>query len=406
MRVDLQKNSFIVLNPRLSPSEREFLLQVFEEYHDRDEVWVASSGSSAEPGDSLKLVVLEQSGMLAAAKSVNTFLQADQNSHWLQVLPDFHVGGLSIAVRAQAALANLTKAADQPWIPSEFQKLVVDKGISHTALVPTQVHDLVKAQLRSPPSLKAVLVGGAALSLRDFVAARELGWPLLPSFGMTETSAVIASAKISDLDTYKSELPPLFLLSHVEVGLEKNENVVSGADKNIGLLKLKGPSVLKFSAQRKAGKLVLNSRSSNESWVSSDRVQLKDRNGQKILTPLGRNSDFIKIKGEGVDLGKLEKILVDLLIQRGLGTGACLVPIEDERDGFKILLVYESPLKSNIQDLLRKFNEQVMPFERISEMLEIAQIPRTPLGKLDRSQLKKIMLAMNDLRVRGFFTNF
>ena len=74
------------------------------------------------------------------------------------------------------------------------QKLrLADRGVTHTSLVPTQVHDLVKADLRAPETLKAIVVGGGHLDAATGRLARTLGWPVLASYGMTEAASQIAT---------------------------------------------------------------------------------------------------------------------------------------------------------------------------------------------------------------------
>ena len=63
-----------------------------------------------------------------------------------------------------------------------------------SSLVPAQVLDLVRAGLRPPPVLRAIVVGGGAISAELYRDARALGWPVLPSYGMTECCSQIATA--------------------------------------------------------------------------------------------------------------------------------------------------------------------------------------------------------------------
>ena len=55
-------------------------------------VWLSTSGSSMAP----KLVALSKQALLNSAKSVNQWLQVTAQDVWVNVLPCYHVGGLSV----------------------------------------------------------------------------------------------------------------------------------------------------------------------------------------------------------------------------------------------------------------------------------------------------------------------
>ncbi len=81
-----------------------------------------------------------------------------------------------------------------------FAEEMNEGAVTLTSLVPTQVHDLVQCALACPPSLRAVVVGGAELDPVLGERARELGWPVLQSYGMTEAASQVATASLASLD--------------------------------------------------------------------------------------------------------------------------------------------------------------------------------------------------------------
>lgn len=76
-------------------------------------VWLLSSGTSATDTHSFKLMALSHQALLASASAVNEHLEVTSNDRWLNVLPMFHVGGLSILYRAQAANVEVMNG----WTP-------------------------------------------------------------------------------------------------------------------------------------------------------------------------------------------------------------------------------------------------------------------------------------------------
>jgi o-succinylbenzoate---CoA ligase len=170
----LSTDSHVLLNPRMPEEERRRLESLVVDLPGH--VWLATSGTTG----ALKLTALSKRALLASAAAVNRHLQSDDRDVWLCVLPTFHVGGLGIYARAFLSGARVVTSG---W-----------EDVTLASLVPAQVTDLVRDRVEAPPSLRAVVVGGGALSEELYAAARALGWPLLPSYGMTECCSQVATA--------------------------------------------------------------------------------------------------------------------------------------------------------------------------------------------------------------------
>ena len=162
-------------------------------------VWVATSGTSSDAPGRVRWVALSKQAFLASAGAVNAHLAATASDVWAHALPLFHVGGLGILARAHLSGARVVAAVRGRWEPSAFRDAAEGAGATLAALVPSQVHDLVQARLDSPSSLRAVVVGGARLEPSLYRAARERGWPCLPSYGLTETCSQVATASLESL---------------------------------------------------------------------------------------------------------------------------------------------------------------------------------------------------------------
>jgi O-succinylbenzoic acid--CoA ligase len=331
--------SHLLLNPRLPAEERARLesLVIPLAAH----VWLATSGTTG----ALKLTALSKRALLASAAAVNRHLGATANDVWGCVLPTFHVGGLGIHARAFLTGSHVLTLA---WDPLAF----ASAPLTLSSLVPAQVSDLVRAGLHAPPSLRAIVVGGGALPDEMYEAARALGWPLLRSYGMTECCSQVATSTL--------DAPELVLLDHFVARAEED-----------GRLALRGDALLTGYAIEGRGFVDPKV----DGWfVAEDRVELHGRH----VRVLGRVGEFVKIGGESVDLARLDLILYALA-----GPDAALVAMPDERLGHVIHLA----TTRDAGDVVRAFNERVLPFERIRAVHRVAEIPRTPLGKLMRVRL-------------------
>jgi len=379
-RIDWQNSeNHILLNPRWSASETQSLCEVADTITIKNNlqghIWLATSGSTSEAVGQIKLVALAKSAFLASAKAVNLHLRVSAKDRWLQVLPRFHVGGLGVEVRAEISHSQIVQDFEK-WDPIRIHQVLLDQKISIASMVPTQVFDLVQAGLRSPAQLRAVIVGGGALNESLYRQARRLGWPILPSFGMTETCSQIATAPLVTLLSEKMPLPEK--LSHVEWRYN-----------SVGQLQVRGPSLLTCYGQRQKDNEIEEWDPKSDSWFTTD--DFVDLQGDCIHF-LGRKNDFIKIGGEASSMGRLREIF-DRVVATSASAVAqqvILVDAPSERLGTEIHLV--STLEADNEQhsqIKENYNLEVLPFERIREVKYIASIPRTDLGKVLWAQLKR-----------------
>ncbi len=352
-------------------------------------VFITTSGTL-----DLKLVVLTKEALLVSAKSVNRHLQVTEKDIWAQTLPLFHVGGLGIEARS---FLNGNKIIDVT-LPSH--KFEVDHFINAcqihkvtlTSLVPTQVYDLVVANKTAPKSMRAVVVGGAALSQSLYEKARRLGWPLLPSFGMSEAGSQIATASIEDIQSNLKVLPRMQLLSHVKSKISNEGNLIIQSD-----------SLLTGYAYFDSSHADSRSRFLDpkvDGWfLTEDKAISKSESNVIYLELLGRTSDFFKIGGEMTSLLRLQNILEAILVKiapENLSNWLVFYG-PDERKGHVVFLIVDQVASSSsnslgtgtLERVMNLFNQTVLPFERAKRIKVIPKIPRSPLGKIKTAELRE-----------------
>ena len=235
-----------------------------------------------------KIALLSKEAFLISAEAVNKHLQCESHGLWLIPLSLFHVAGLSVLVRAFCGGYSLKKSEGK-WEGESFVKDLNLQKASYTSLVPAQVYDLVARKLASPKNLELALVGGGNLHPALYKEARGLGWPLLPTYGMTETCSQIATAERTSLRGKK--FPFLKILSHIKIRERK------------GILEVKSPSLLTgyFDISKKE----FYDPKTSKGWFSTqDRGSLK--NG---LALKGRVDEQVKVSGRLVSLKKLSERL-------------------------------------------------------------------------------------------------
>ncbi len=352
-----KKETKLFLNPRISSEEKAMIEKAVDLQNKQSTLWLRSSGTESL-GQGLKLVAIEFDTFLAAAQSVNQFYQISSQDIWLNPLPIFHVGGLSISARC--FLAHAQQVILEKWDPIDFYTKLKSHQGTVTSLVPTQLFDLVKLNLKSPECLRLVIVGGGAIDPIIFNESKKLGWPISPSYGMTETSALIAGMPLDKI--HQNQEPQLKLLSHVSLKKMGDRVAVDGKALFSGYLWVSSHN-----------KPIWQERP--EPFIIDDRIEIDSG----FIKVLGRESELVKILGETVNLNSLKdkikpKIAADIFIKAQ----------SEPRRGFDLYLFVEGEGQCDLESL----NQGLMPFEKIKAIIYLDQFPRTELGKIKSSELK------------------
>jgi O-succinylbenzoic acid--CoA ligase len=368
----LSDENIVLMNPRFPASDQKKLREMLQNEHDlKGHICLATSGSSQGSKGFPKWVLLTKEGVLHSAAAVNQHLAVSAQDRWIHALPDFHVGGLGIWARSWLSHSSVSVFAER-WNPQTFCQFVrLEKG-TLAALVPTQIFDLVAYALPPPKSLRAIVVGGGKLHEGLYAKARELGWNLLPSYGLTECASQVATAPLSSLAEYT--YPQLTILSHVKVEIREEK------------ITLASPSLLTAYILKTEQGIQRVDPKVNGIFQTEDRGIIDE----ETLTPLGRTADFIKISGENVGFSRLEALLEMAKMACLINGEAVLVAWPDARLGHAVHLVL-GPGISSPEALISYFNTSVMPYERIREVHYVSQIPRSALGKLLRYELNEIL---------------
>lgn len=363
----------LLVNPRLPDHEKKIFEQLqayFEnEFGPTGFYFVPSSGSSKRPGESIKLIALTQAAVVNSADRFNRYFQATPADNWGLVLPTFHVAGLSVLARANLMGARVLSA---DWNPLEMQSWFAENPISFLSLVPAQVYDLVQFQVCPGKTIKKVFVGGGSLDSALAEKFQKLGWPLVETYGMTETCSMIA---------IKEQPGPFKVMPEIKVYLEN------------GLLRIHCNSVAHSSIQMKDGQIEITEFESG--WIrTEDQAYLEEKDQELYLHFLGRAFDYVKILGEGVSLlelrQKLDQVALHLNVQP---TQKFLLAVPDSRAENAIILALDKNVDQQVADrLVQQFNQIVRGYEKIHKIIRVDQIPVSELGKIRLHELKSIVL--------------
>ena len=148
-----------------------------------------TSGTTGVP----RAVELTRGNILANALGCAVALGHDRRERWLCPLPLSHVGGLMVLLRS--AIYGTTAVLGP-----------ADRGdVTIASLVPTQLARLIDRP--PPPSLRVVMLGGAPADPALLERARDAGWPVAPTYGLTQACSAVTVAEVGDTETSGRPIP-------------------------------------------------------------------------------------------------------------------------------------------------------------------------------------------------------
>ncbi|HEY3495707.1 MAG TPA: class I adenylate-forming enzyme family protein [Polyangiaceae bacterium] len=327
---------------------------------------VPTSGTTGSP----RLAQLSHRALLAAAAASAAHLGV-QSDRWLVTLPLAHVGGLLIVVRSLVARTAVVLFDPGGPLLSNLAALaatVRDAEVTLLSLVPTVLDRLLAHDFRPPPSLRAVLVGGAACprSLLERACARRV--PVLTTYGLTETAAQVATRR------YEARWDPPPSSELVPAGVPLPNVEVRTVD---GVVEVRGPSLFSGYAGEPG------------SDPAGGWFRTQDRG---ILTPSGelaingRVSDVIITGGENVDPSEVEAALASL---PGV-SAACVLGLPDPTFGEIVAaLLVTTGGSHELAALSAALRPRLASFKLPRKVLVVPELPLLPSGKLDRRAVRE-----------------
>ena len=336
----------------------------------RDDVGIQSSVVLATSGSSggFKFVVLSKLALLNSAEAVIEHSGLGRDDMSLAGLSDFHVGGLGIYARAFLSGSQIVEMDSAGWKRdgSDLIRVLEMKSVTLTSMTPTHLHDLVLHKVQCPEALRLVFLGGGRMDAALIEKARELGWPIRVSYGMTEAGSQIATARDDSVDL----LP---VLPHWETKVDID-----------GRLAIRGEALFSGYAIREGAQWKFEDARDGGGWfMTGDRCELQDG----TLRFLGRADDLVKVSGELVSLSEINRLAES--VAREMGSDAAAIALPDDRRENELVVVMKA-CERDASDLLRDLNSQLDGIEAVRRVVFVDQLPRTEIGKLDRVRLEQM----------------
>lgn len=376
-----------------------------------DHTVVSTSGTSGRP----RGVRLTLDNHLACQRAAARRLGLGPDDRWLASLSPAHVGGVALVVRAALTGARLVLRPE--FDAGELLALAEEGRVTHASLVPTMLRRLLDARggRPAPEGLGGLLLGGARAAPEMVERALEAGWPVCPTYGLTEAASQVATATPAEArDRPGSVGRPL---EGVEVRVREGEIQVRGPTVAAGYLgdrkvpgavrregrviprqgepapeEAGGPNAAAAPREERADEEGGESVSAGpvtdeDGWLHTGDAGRLDDEGR--LTVTGRLGDRIVTGGVTVDPREVERVLRAHPEVRD----AAVVGVPDPEWGERVgALVERDPAAPEADPddpldatrLAAWFGERLAPAKRPRAVRFVEALPRNPNGKLDR----------------------
>jgi O-succinylbenzoic acid--CoA ligase len=286
------------------------------------------------------------------------------------------VGGLAILLRC--CLYGIPVTLHERFDPAALSRAVDREGVTLVSLVPTMLARWLEERdgRPVPPTLRAVLLGGAAASERLLERARRLGIPVLPTYGLTEAGSQVATrVPADDARPLAGRLRPL-LGTGLRIVRDDGSSAAPGEE---GEIRVHGPTLMRgYRHLPQATEAALRG-----GWLHTGDIGVVDAEG--LLRVLDRRDDLIVSGGENVYPAEVEAVLADHPGVREVAVGGR----EDSDYGERpVAWIVPAAARPTTQELRRFCRERLAGYKVPVAFEFVDALPRNAVGKLRRSALK------------------
>lgn len=339
---------------------------------------IATSGSTGRS----KGVLLTHANFFWTNVSLDLVAPIVRDDVVLQVLPQFHVGGWNV----QPMLAWWKGACvilESSFDPGRVLEVVARRRVTTMAGVPTNYlmigrhPDFATADLKS---LRYVVVGGAAMpaTLLEQWQAKDVA--ILQGYGLTEAAPNVFCLGAEDAIVHPGSVGHPY--PYVEVALydQTDGSFVVGAGQ--GELWVRGPSVFAgYWREAAATEAVMN-----DGWLRTGDVAARDAEGFYRIA--GRSTEMFVSGGENVYPVEVENAITSFA---GV-VSAAVVRFDDPVWGeVGVAFVERAPeAVIDVGALCAHCRERLAPYKQPARFYVLDELPRNPVGKVDKLVLRAL----------------
>lgn len=300
----------------------------------------------------------------AVGSAFNLGISTDDN--WLCVVPLFHISGFSIMMRA--LLYGMTVTLVNQFDAKTVNKILVENKISAISVVPTMLQQLIINQnlQKYNPKFRFFLLGGGPIDLHLLEICQKRNWPVIQSYGMTETASQVVALNFEDAQQKIGSVgKPLFPVA-LKIATD-------------GEILLNAPNITPGYYQ-----LPLQNKTSFENgWFKTGDIGYLDKEGFLYLR--GRKGDMIISGGENIFPDEIEAVYYNLkdIVQ------IVVAGVPDSKWGsVPVAFIQTKGMMS--KSFLRDYGYQHLAHFKVPHRFYlVSDYPRTASGKIKRQYLSQ-----------------
>ena len=343
---------------------------------------VYTSGTTGRP----KGAVLSQEALFFTALNGQSVFEFRRDDRILTAIPLFHVGGMNIQT-LPALRAGATVTLHRRFDPAAVLTTLVDERTTLVAIVPTMARalfalpDFADADLSG---LRCVCMGSSSVPPALFAPWHARGLPVNQVYGLTESGPTAVALPIADGFARSASAGKPVL--HCDAKIVADDSGREAAPGAIGEIWLRGPNLMtEYWGDPEATADAFT----EDGWFRTGDLGRVDRDGYFFVED--RKTDMIISGGENIYPAELERILAEA---DDLAEFA-VVGRPDEKWGETPVCIAVPKPGAAVSEasVLALFEGRLARYKRPrAVVLTQGPLPRTPLGKVRRFELRQALL--------------
>lgn len=336
---------------------------------------IYTSGTSGRP----KGAMLSYGNVWWSAIGSALNLGTHTNDHWLAAMPLFHIGGLSIVLRA--AIYGCTATIHPGFDVAAVHQAIDETGITIVSVVSAMLQRLLDARGMQPypPTLRCMLLGGGPAPQPLLAACAARGLPVVQTYGLTEAASQVATLAPADALRHLGSAGRPLLPTELRIEQEG----APAPPGTVGEIVVRGPTVmLGYINAPEAGAQALRG-----GWLHTGDLGYLDDQG--YLYVVSRRSDLIIAGGENIYPAEIEAVL----LAHPAIAEAAVVGVPDARWGAVpvALVAPRAGFAPPADELIAFCRARLAGYKVPRAVRFVGALPRNAAGKLLRDAARAIM---------------
>ena len=343
---------------------------------------IYTSGTTGRP----KGVMLDHASLNAMCRMAIDAFKMTSEDHSLLILPLFHANGIVVGTLSPLLAGGRTTVAGR-FSPKTFFDRLEQSGATYFSAVPamyTMLADL-PAEVRPDTSAVRFAICGAAPASVELLTKIETryGIPLIEGYGLSEGSCASTANPLEGNRKAGTVGPPL-PGQKIRIVDADNDDVAPG---EAGEVLVHGPNVMRGYLNRpeETAKTLV------DGWLHTGDIGYVDEDGYLVL--VDRAKDMIIRGGENIYPKEIETVVYQLPeVAEAAVVGRTHTVYGEEPVLFVSL---NSGVAVSTDAILEHVSASLSKFKLPVEITILDDLPKNPVGKIDKPTLRKSIAAIH-----------